>query len=263
MSERTTDVFNDTCVLFGYAVEGHSAAQELFNKHVAVEKVASRRIKREFQSVSRRQQDIHRELLQVVSQGELSEYEPEKFSGRSNDVGYVVELYSELASLDDRVEVVRRLNELVNRLDKADQELFGEDGVVKVLNVQGTDGKLNGLLRTVVSNDADVRVLCDAVEWRTNGGSGTFLSEDVNDILGRSGPETEREETEPNEGEVKSGLSDSFSDFWGDEGGKTQRERINDQIETRHGPEARLRILSTQEFLDQARTSPEPTEGGG
>ncbi len=259
-TEQTTDVFNDTCVLFGYAVEGRSAAKELFEEHVTVEKVASRRVKREFQSVSGRHQDIHRELLEVVSRGELSEYEPEAVDGRANDVSYVVDLYSELASLDDRIEVVRRLNELVNRLEKADRELFGEDGAVEVLNVQGADGKLKGLLKTVVSNEADVRVLCDAVEWRTNGGSGNFLSEDVDDILGRQGPETENRETETNEGGASGGLSGSFSDFWGGGEEKSQRERINDQIEKRYGSEARLRILSTEEFLSQVRTTPELTE---
>lgn len=258
--ERTTDVFNDTCVLFDYAVEDRSAATELFEEQTTIEKVASRRVKREFQSVSGRHQDIHRELLEVASRGELSEYEPETLNGRANDVGYVINLYTELASLDDRVEVVRRLNELVNRLEKADGELFGEDGAVKIIDVQGGDGKLTGLLKIVVSNEADVRMLCDAVEWRRNGGSGNFLSEDVNDILGKESPSSEEREVKSSENNSDGGLSDSFLDFCGEEKEKPLRERINDQIETRYGEEARLQIFSTRELLSQLKASPEMEE---
>jgi len=58
----------------------------------------------------------------------------------------------------DDVEAVRRLNELINRLEKAKDELFEEDGTLTVLSLDGVDAQLVGLLRGVVENEADIRV---------------------------------------------------------------------------------------------------------
>lgn len=255
------DVFGDTCVLFNYAVNRRENARILFEDRAQVEKVASPRIKREFESVANRQQDIHRELLKFTTSGLLEEYEPEEIGSQKNDLKYAVELYSDLTALDDKVEVVRRLNELVNRLEKAKDELFGKDGHVTIVEVNGLDARLKGLLSGVVSNEADVRVLCDAVGWRRDGGSGTFLSEDAEDILGKRNEQT-RANPGPGEemdGEGTDRLSDSFEDFFAIEE-MSLPERINEQIARRYDSESTLTILSVRAFLNQSAPLEEASE---
>lgn len=247
-----SDVFGDTCVLFNYAVECQEPARRLFKERSNIEKVVSPRIKREFESVSGRQQDIHRELLKFATSGEIGEYDPEVVGSHSNDLRYVIDLYSELVELDDTVEVVRRLNELVNRLEKAEEELFGQDGLVLVINVDGLDAQLKGLLSGVVDNNADVRILCDAVAWRRNGGSGTFLSEDTEDILGKGDVQPSDESVDEDDlSESGEGLPDSFEDFLSEGKKKPLPERINEKITIRYDSSASLRIMSVSEFLNK------------
>ncbi|UPV99959.1 hypothetical protein M0R88_15760 [Halorussus gelatinilyticus] len=238
------DVFTDTCVLFAYAVEGEADARKLFEDST-LDKVASERIKREFVSVADRHQDIHRELLEFAATDDLDEYEPTDLH-QKNDVRYVIDLYSDLTDMDD-VEVVRRLNELINRLEKARDELFETDGVLTILPLDGVDAQLVGLLRGVVENEDDIRVLCDAAAWSRNGGSGTFLTEDTEDLLGSDedgGNAVEGDET----GESGDSLPDSFADFLGSEN-KSVPERINDQIVSRYDTDSALQILSIEDFL--------------
>lgn len=238
------DVFTDTCVLFAYAVEGETEARKLFEDSTS-DKVASERIKREFVSVADRHQDIHRELLGFAATDDLDEYEPADLH-QKNDVRYVIDLYSDLTEMDD-VEAVRRLNELINRLEKARSELFEDDGVLTVLALDGVDAQLVGLLRGVVENEADIRVLCDAAAWSRNGGSGTFLTEDTEDLLG-SDEDTGRAVESSDADESGDDLPDSFADFLGSEE-KSVPERINDQIVSRYDADSALQILSIEDFL--------------
>ena len=247
------DVFADTCVLFDYAVERESEAITVFEDRAALNNVVSQRIEREFDSVATRQQDIHRELLKFATSGELNKYEPENVGRQKNDVRYVVGLYSELTDAEDNVEAIRRLNELINRLEKAQDELFGPEGRLTILTVDGVDAQLMGLLRGVVENEADVRVLCDAVAWSRNGGSGVFLTEDTEDILG----DDEFQDKEDGSDNVsEDGLPDSFDDFLGGED-KSIPDQINDQIVTRYGSESKLYILSTGDFVKRKHPTQE------
>jgi len=242
--EDVEDVFTDTCVLFAYAVEGEADARKLF-ENSPHDKVASERIKREFVSVADRHQDIHRELLEFAAADDLDEYEPADLQ-QKNDVRYVIDLYSDLTEMDD-VEVVRRLNELINRLEKARDELFETDGVLTILALDGVDAQLVGLLRSVVENEDDIRVLCDAAAWSRNGGSGTFLTEDTEDLWG-SDEDTESTVEDGEADESGDGLPDSFADFLGSEK-KSVPERINDQIVSRYDTDSGLQILSIDDFL--------------
>ena len=236
-------VFTDTCVLFAYAVEREVDARKLFEDSPH-DKVASERIKREFVSVADRHQDIHRELMEFAATDDLDEYEPTDLH-QKNDVRYVIDLYSDLIDMKD-VEVVRRLNELINRLEKARDELFETDGALTVLAIDGVDARLVGLLRGVVENEDDIRVLCDAAAWSRNGGSSTFLTEDTEDLLGRD--EDTGRTVERGKADESDGLPDSFADFLGSEE-KPVPERINDQIVSRYDADSALQILSIEDFL--------------
>lgn len=248
---EVADVFADTCVLFCFAVDGEPEARVVF-EDPTLDKVASERIKREFVSVADRHQDIHRELLEFAATGDLDEYEPGDLH-QKNDVRYVVDLYSELTDVDD-VEAVRRLNELINRLEKARDEFFGAEGVLTILSIDGVDAQLVGLLRSVVENEADIRVLCDAAAWSRGGGSGVFLTEDTEDLLGI---DEETDETAENDldNTPAGGLPDSFADFLGSES-KSVPERINEHIVNRYDTDAELRILSVEDFVTTEDVTP-------
>ena len=143
--------------------------------------------------------------------------------------------------------MVRRLNEPINRLEKARDELFENSGVLTILAVDAFYAQLVGLLRGVVENEDDIRVLCDAATWSRNGGSGTFLTEDTEDLLGsdeRTGRAVEGSDAD----ESGDGLPDSFADFLGSEN-KSVPERINNQIVSRYDTESTIEILYIDDFL--------------
>ncbi|WP_042662326.1 hypothetical protein [Haloferax sp. ATB1] len=83
--------------------------------------------------------------------------------------------------------------------------------------------------------------------WSRNGGSGTFLTEDTEDLLG-SDEDTGSTLKGGNADESGDGLSDSFADFLGSED-KSVPERINDQIVSRYDTDSALQILSIDDFL--------------
>lgn len=252
-----TDVFTDTCVLFDYAVEEREAATTLFETYPGIDEVVSQRVKREFESVASRHQDVHRELLEVATEGDLAAYQAAELGSQSNDIGYVVDIYNKLLTLNDDAEVIRRVNELINRLNKARRELFGDDGIVVVLDLDGLDARLKGALDPLIDNDADVRIVCDAVKWRRNGGSGTFLTADADDLLGDGDSDTDSGSTSSDsvEDDASGGLSDSFEDFLAAEE-KSLPERINDRIASRFNAGATLTILSVPELLTGLEAEP-------
>ncbi|WP_276302676.1 hypothetical protein [Halorussus lipolyticus] len=71
------------------------------------------------------------------------------------------------------------MNELINRLEKAKDEIFETVGVFIVLALNGVNAQLVGQLRGVVKNKDDIRILCNVATWSQNAGPGTFLTEDL------------------------------------------------------------------------------------
>lgn len=183
-----SEVFTDTSVLFDYALGDDCDADTLFDQHSST-KVVSKSVKREFNRVYERREKLHQALLKLARQGELEQFDPPgDVNLTSNDWGYVEQLLDQLFEIEDDAEVVRRLNEKRRQLKNAKRLLFeASESLIHRVCSPDRDPMLKGYLQMDVENTADVRIICEVVQWTLNGGSGTFLTSDSDDILSNSG----------------------------------------------------------------------------
>jgi hypothetical protein len=236
--------FTDTSVLFNYALDVHQQrAEELLVEHRCVV-ITSETVKREFEGVMERRQQIHTELLPYIKRSEVVEYEPSNRDDMTeNDWGYLQKFRDTLSELEP-AEAARRVQERNRQLKQGYRELFESDSPhVVVAQIPPRDASLLGNLSGIVENDADARILCDAVEWVRDGGSRIFLTSDAGDML--AGDDEETHEPENN-----IGLPDSFEAFLSGDS-RSAPERINDAIERRYDETCCLEIHSIGSFLDQ------------
>lgn len=243
-SDSHSEAFTDTSVLFNFALDvQQQRANELLVHHECLV-VASPTVKREFERVMERRQQIHTQLLPFIKRGEVDEFEPENpESLTSNDWGYVRDFQSTLSELEP-AEAARRVQERNRQLKQGYRELFEFDPPhVIVAQVPPRDASLLGRLSGVVQNDADARILCDAVEWSRDGGSGIFLTSDAGDML-----PTDNDDAD--ESEETDGLSESFEGFLSGDS-RSAPEQINDAIEHRYDEGCCLEIHSIDSFLKQ------------
>lgn len=142
----------------------------------------------------------------------------------------------------DPAEAARRVQERNRQLKQGYRELFEFDPpLVVIAEVPARDARLLGNLSGSVGNDADARILCDAVEWKRDGGSGLFITSDKGDMLA----DEEKEEDESGDGD---GLPDSFAAFLGGDT-RSSPEKIKDAIKQRYDQSAVLEIYSIDTFL--------------
>lgn len=179
-----SEIFADTSVLFDYAIDNKQEARTLL-QHDQISKVISKSVKREFENVFQRRQKLHESILKFARRGDLEQFDPPgdvRLTG--NDWGYIEQLLNELMELEGKAEAVRRLNERRRRLKRAKRQLFeSPDCLIADVCSPKRDPVLNGYLQTDIKNRADVRIVCEAVQWTLNGGSGAFVTSDLDDLL--------------------------------------------------------------------------------
>lgn len=233
----TSAAFLDTCVLLNYTLDETDDAQRLFDRYTEVGKVTSENGREEFNSVCNRRREVVEALKQAIEDGEALDEIDITELGKvfNNDKAYYGELLADLDEFADD-DLILRLNEELNILDSGSVTLFEQpDHHVIVLDIPETDewGDLHDKLVFPVGNSNDQDLLCDATEWHKDGGAGTFISEDKNDITEADNP---------------SGNAGTVSDFslLGPSGGPDD---INLQIKLAYSDAEVLDILTTREFL--------------
>ncbi|WP_363463670.1 hypothetical protein [Halogeometricum borinquense] len=238
------EAFTDTSVLFNFALDVRQQRADELLVHHECTVVASDTVRREFMGVMERRQRIHTQLLPYIKRDEIEEYEPANpESLSSNDWGYVSDFQDILSDLEP-TEAARRVQERNRQLKQGYRELFEFDSpLVVVAQVPARDARLLGNLSGIVQNDADARILCDAVEWGRDSGSGVFITSDAGDML------AEGDENQNDSGEDE-GLPDSFAGFLSGDS-RSAPEKINDAIKRRYDEGCCLEIHSIDSFLDQ------------
>lgn len=248
-SERTNsnsliEVFTDTSVLFNYAldVDKQRADELLLERQCRV--ISSKAVRQEFERVMERRQAIHTQLLPYIKNEKVGEFKPKNSESLSNnDWGYVREFCRALSNVEP-AEAARRVQERNRQLKQAYRQIFEiKDSLVVIEQMPPRDASLLGNLSGVVHNDDDVRILCDAVEWCRNGGTGIFLTSDKDDML----PGEDRVDTGAEKSDT---LSDSFADFLSGDLRSTP-EKINEAIQRRYSCSCCLEIHSTNSFLNK------------
>ncbi|WP_132060276.1 hypothetical protein [Halorussus amylolyticus] len=241
----TSEAFLDNSVLLDYTLDERDDATELFEEYSDVGKLTSENGHEEYEKLKNRRVDFVDWVKEKLNNGQrIGDINPLDFPNLSyNDESFARDLFGECANLESREEVFARLKEERNKLLVGYKNLFEEPlGEVEIIDPSKTPvtddwDTLHYRLNTVVNNSNDQSLLCDATEWHTRGGSGTFVSMDTSDIVG------DREEPIPG---ADNTIGD-FASFALDAGG---RQEINDTIAIVYSTAAKLDLLQTREFLD-------------
>lgn len=176
-------VFCDTSVLISYVLDqGVEGAKRLLLES-DLEKVISEKVEEEFQQVPDRKDEIYYDFLEVITSDD-DDIGQQKVKGRDylkpNDIGFFNRLRDEIEqgeSVKQKMRLLRERQKIADRRYGRVQEIVGEP------HPRNDDVELLLRLGREISNEDDCQVVCDAVDWSLNGGSGKFATLDKHDLL--------------------------------------------------------------------------------
>lgn len=182
-SETKKEVFCDTCVLISYILDEQNEGARKLLLESEFGKVISEKVEEEFQRVPDRKDDIYYDFIQVITSDEddiAEQKADERDYLKHNDVGFFNQLRDEVQqgeSQKEKMRILREKQKVADRRYGRIQEIVGEpyprnDDIALLLGI-GQE----------VSNEDDCQVVCDAVNWNLNGGSGRFATLDKKDLL--------------------------------------------------------------------------------
>lgn len=179
-----SEAFSDTSVLFNYTFEEDDGeAKELLCDH-GCENVVSSSVRSEYQNVRDRRKSIVKSMLKAQGKGEFDEWEPPSHIDLGgNDLNYMIDLMAELDSMDS-ARLKKRLKIEERRIIRGWESLFeSPDGHIDTVWQCNRDPRILRNIRSTVNNESDCQILCEAVDWSSNGGSGTMVAGDYDDMI--------------------------------------------------------------------------------
>lgn len=176
-------VFCDTSVLLSYVLDQDGPGVERLLIESDRPKVISETVDREFHRVPDRREAVYRDFLRLVTADDESVAEAtvaERDYLRPNDAGFFRTLRDEITRAEDveaKLTTIREKQRIVDRR-------FGRlEQILHEVYPRSDDIALLLSLGSVVDNEDDCQVLCDAVAWSADGGSGAFTTLDRADIV--------------------------------------------------------------------------------
>jgi len=179
-----SEIYSDTCVLIDYTLDRDDGSSATLLTEDRCEIVCGPTVSQEYTDVVERMEILVDSLIMAEEDGEISDDWdiPDSIDLNDNDQRYLISLMTDLASLDGK-ETRRRLQDEESRLKNGQWKIFEKtDPFVEVLNCN-RDPQVRGNLNSIISNQKDVNVLTEAIDWSTNGGTGTTMSADWDDII--------------------------------------------------------------------------------
>lgn len=186
-AKQKAEVFCDTSVLISYVLDqGVEEAQRLILES-DFEKVISEKVEEEFQRVPDRKDDIYYDFLEIITSNDddvVQQKAEERDYLKPNDVGFFQRLRDDLAegeSMKEKMRILRERQKIADRRFGRVQEIVGDP------LPRNDDIELLLRLGQEIENEDDCQVVCDAVDWSLNGGSGNFATLDKHDLLRHGG----------------------------------------------------------------------------
>lgn len=180
------EIFADTCVLLNFVQrewEPDKSVDLVESKAITV--VVSRNVVDELADVTERRRDVYEDFLDFLLETEdgVEAYDPSdrRVYLAANDAKHVRNLQMQLASLDDRLEVLRRLRQFVRAAGRRVEYLEDLLEDTTVDPVVSFDLRL--AIDRLLDHSADTKVVTDAAAWTADGGSGILVTRDADDLL--------------------------------------------------------------------------------
>jgi len=179
-----SEAFSDTSVLFNYTFDQDDGeAKELLRDHDC-DDIVSSSVREEYKNVRDRRKSIVKSMLKAQGQNEFDDWEPPSHIDlRGHDLDYMISLMEELHSLDSN-KLRRRLKIEERRIIRGWQTLFeSPDDYIDLVWQCDRDPTILANIRSTVNHENDSQILCEAVDWASNDGSGTVVAADHDDLI--------------------------------------------------------------------------------
>lgn len=180
--EEIDDVFCDTSSLLSYILDQNAQGANKLVTEVGRPIVISESVKEELERVPDRREEIYLDFLEIILSDDKN-IEEAVVENRDylhpNDTGYIDTLREEIENQppEKRLTVLREKQKIIDRRYGQTME------IVEHICEQNNDLGLILRLGTVINNEDDCQVVADAVGWVRNGGSGSFVTLDREDLL--------------------------------------------------------------------------------
>lgn len=176
--------FSDTSVLFNYTFDQDDGeAKELLCGHDC-DNIVSSSVREEYENVRDRRKSIVKSMLKAQGQGEFDDWEPPTHIDLGgHDLEYMISLMEELHSLDSN-KLRKRLKTEERRIIRGWETLFeSPDEYIDLVWQGNRDPTILANIRSIINHENDSQILCEAVDWAGNGGSGTVVAADHDDMI--------------------------------------------------------------------------------
>lgn len=181
--DSTLEVFCDTSVLLSYVLDQSGPGVERLLVESDRPKVIGETVDEEFHRVPERREAVYEDFLKLIAADDESVADATVATRdylKPNDRAFFRRLRDEVADADDiegKLTTIREKQKIVDRR-------FGQlEQIVHEVYPRSNDITLLLALGRVVDNEDDCQVMCDAVAWSDDGGSGSFASLDEDDIV--------------------------------------------------------------------------------
>lgn len=179
-----SEAFSDTSVLFNYTFDQDDGeAEELLCDHDC-DDIVSSSLRDEYKNVRDRRKSIVKSMLKAQGRGEFDDWEPPShINSGGHDLDYMISLMEELHSLDSN-KLRKRLKIEERRITRGWETLFeSPDEYIDLVWQCDRDPTILANIRSTVNHENDSQILCEAVDWAGNGGSGTVVAADHDDMI--------------------------------------------------------------------------------
>lgn len=179
-----SEAFADTSVLFNFTFdEDDGEAKELLCDNDC-DNVVSSSVRSEYKDVRDRRKSIVKSMLKAQGSGEFDDWDPPSHIDLGgHDLDYMIGLMEELHSMN-ATKLKKRLKTEERRIIRGWETLFeSPDGYIDTVWQCDRDPTVLANLRSTVDNESDCQILCEAVDWSSNGGSGTMVAGDYDDMI--------------------------------------------------------------------------------
>jgi hypothetical protein len=178
-----SEVFCDTSVLLSYVLNQERVGVERLLLGSDRPKVVSETVDEEFHRVPDRREDVYQDFLKLIADDSAAVADAtvaERDYLKPNDRAFFRELRDAVADSDGIEAQLRTIREKQKIVDRR----FGQvEQLIDEVYPRSDDVTVLLSLGRVVDNQDECQVLCDAVAWSEDGGSGSFTSLDRGDIV--------------------------------------------------------------------------------
>jgi len=175
----------DTSVLFNYTLGQDSGRARTILSEPSTVTVVSKNVKDEYEGVRTNRKKGIKSMLKAAGESSFEDWEPPQSLNLSvRDREWCKELHDELCEMSSDEKIEAALSQARRRFDTGYRTLFTDaNRWIDHVSPTHSNALLIGYLCNIENHRDDMNIICDAASWSAAGGSGTFVTSDIEHML--------------------------------------------------------------------------------